>query len=327
MTPITAENVAIICPTKNQPDKVLRLLESIVQLDEKPHQVIIADGGHNLEPILTAFIEQINLTCLYCPEAGQILQRNHAHKYLDKNIQLVLHLDDDITLDHDSLRKMIMFWNEELQKSTLPLAGASFNIKDAPELGSSVLRNLFFLQTKPAGRVSKAGYAAPFTPAETNMQSSWLLGGATAWSRDIIEKHQHPINFPTRWAVCEDLIYSYPLSRKYRLMVAADAIAYHNETYSKMSFRQGIFYGLSGTIMRYHFVCQSPGLKIWAFCWMNFGLIFGNLLKGTMNSPRHFGLCFGLVLGLTRVLVAIILRQDSTNLARQLYSERILDKM
>ena len=80
MTPITVQNVAIICPTKNQPDKVLRLLKSIVQLDEMPHQVIIADGGHNLEPILTAFNEQLNLTCLYCPEAGQILQRNHAHK-------------------------------------------------------------------------------------------------------------------------------------------------------------------------------------------------------------------------------------------------------
>ena len=105
----------------------------------------------------------------------------------------------------------------------------------------------FFLQTKPAGHVSIAGYAAPFTPTEANMQTSWLLGGATAWSRDIIEKHQHPINFPTRWAVCEDLIYSYPLGRKYRLMVAADANAYHNETYSKMSFRQGIFYGVSGS--------------------------------------------------------------------------------
>ena len=47
MTPITEKNVAIICPTKNQPDKVLRLV-GIVQLDEKPYQVIIADGGHNL---------------------------------------------------------------------------------------------------------------------------------------------------------------------------------------------------------------------------------------------------------------------------------------
>lgn len=318
MTPITLQNVAIICPTKNQPYKVLRLLNSIVQLDEKPHQVIIADGGHNLEPILTAFIEQLNLTCLYCPEAGQILQRNHAHKYLDKHIQLVLHLDDDITLDHDSLSKMITFWNEELQKSALPLAGASFNIKDAPALRSSVFRNLFFLQTKPAGHVSIAGYAAPFTPTETNMQTSWLLGGVTAWSRDIIEKHQHPINFPTRWAVCEDLMYSYPLSRKYRLMVAADANAYHNETYSKMSFRQGIFYGLSGTVMRYHFVRQNPDLKTWAYIWMTIGIIIGNLGRGLFGSPRHLGLCFGGTEGLVRAIACSLINGDSTGLAKAL---------
>ena len=113
MKPITAENVAIICPTKNQPDKVLRLVESIVQLDAKPHQVIIADGGHNLKPILTVFNEQINLICLYCPEVGKSYKEITRTNILKKNIQLVLHLDDDITLDQGSLREMIMFWNEE----------------------------------------------------------------------------------------------------------------------------------------------------------------------------------------------------------------------
>ena len=318
MTPINAQNVAIICPTKNRPDKVLRLLESIVQIDDKPRQVIIADGAHDLEPLLSKFTKQINLIYLYCPEAGQILQRNYAHKYLDKKIQLVLHLDDDITLDHDSLRKMIMFWIEESQKSHLPLAGASFNIKDVPELRSSILRNLFFLQTKPAGHVSIAGYAAPLKPTETNMQTSWLLGGATAWSRDIIEKHQHPINFPTRWAVCEDLIYSYPLGRKYRLMVAADANAYHNETYGKMSFKQGIFYGVSGAIMRYHFVRQNPDLNIWAYKWMTIGIIIGNLSRGLFGSPRHLGLCIGGIEGLVRATLCSIANRDSTGLARAL---------
>ena len=150
------------------------------------------------------------------------------------------------------------------------------------------------------------------------MQTSWLLGGATAWSRDIIEKHQHPINFRTRWAVCEDLIYSYPLSRKYRLMVAADANAYHNETYSEMSFRQGIFYGLSGAIMRYHFVRQNPDLKTLAYIWMTIGVIIGNLGRGLFGSPRHLGLCFGGVEGLVRAIVCSLINGDSTGLAKAL---------
>ena len=229
-----------------------------------------------------------------------------------------MHLDDDNTLDHDSLEKMIIFWNGESQKSAPPLAGASFNIKDAPVHRSSGLRNLFFLQTKPAGHVTMAGYAVPFTPTKTNMQTSWLLGGSTAWSRDVIEKHRHPINFPTRWAVCEDLIYSYPLSHKYRLMVAADAIAYHNETYSKMSFQKGLFYGVSGAIMRYHFIRQNPDLKLWAYIWMTIGIIIANLGRGLFGSPRHLGLCIGGIEGLVRAIVCSLANQDSTCLAKAL---------
>ena len=86
MTLITAKNVAIICPTKNQPNKVVRLLTSISALHEKPHQIIVADGGHNLKPIIAPFSKKLQITCLYCPEVGQILQRNHAHKHLKKKI-------------------------------------------------------------------------------------------------------------------------------------------------------------------------------------------------------------------------------------------------
>ena len=318
MIPITEKNVAIICPTKNQPHKVKRLLESIAKLEEKPNQVIIADGGQNLMSTISAFSEELNLICLYCPESGQVLQRSHAHRYLDKDIYIVLHLDDDITLDRDSLKKMIQFWNKESKAQVTPLAGASFNIKDAPQLKSSAILKLFFLQTKPAGGVSKAGYAAPFTPAKTNMRTSWLLGGATAWSRDIIKKHLHPINFQTKWAVCEDLIYSYPLGHKYRLMVAANANAYHNETYSQMTFREGIFHGVSGAIMRYHFVRQNPDLKTWAYMWMTVGIILGNLGRAFSGSPRHLGLCLGGIEGLLRAILCSLTLQDSIKLAKSL---------
>ena len=120
---ITAQNVAIICPTKNRPDKVMRLFNSITQLYQRPYQVIIADGGHNLKPTVNALSNELNLICLYCPKAGQILQRNYAHKYLHKNIQLVLHLDDDITLDRDALTKLIRSGMKKSQKMLNLLPG------------------------------------------------------------------------------------------------------------------------------------------------------------------------------------------------------------
>ena len=72
MTQVTAKNVAIICPTKNQPTKVLRLLESIVHLDEMPQQIIIADGGHNLKPC-------VNSICCATQSYLSLLPRNRAN--------------------------------------------------------------------------------------------------------------------------------------------------------------------------------------------------------------------------------------------------------
>ena len=44
---VTADELAIICPTKNQPQKVIRLMESLKTCGIKLTQIIIADGGNN----------------------------------------------------------------------------------------------------------------------------------------------------------------------------------------------------------------------------------------------------------------------------------------
>ncbi len=315
---ITASSIAIICPTKNQPEKVKRLLTCLSALDEKPAQVIIADAGHNLKPVVEPFLDALPLECLYSPEAGQILQRNHARQHLASPIRVVLHIDDDITVEPDFMACFLKCWNRESQREGKPLAGMSFNMLDQLRLGNSILRRLFFLSTQPPGSVSKAGYAAPFTPTDQDRETSWLVGGTTAWSRDILTRYPHPFSYPTRWAVCEDLIYSYPLRMDYRLMVVKDVPCYHNETYSSMSFRQGVFYGVSSAIMRYHFIRQHDDMKTWAWLWMTTAVIMGNLARGLMGSPRHLGLFVGGLEGMIRGVFCSIMGADSTILARSL---------
>ena len=322
MTDITASSVAIICPTKKQPEKVRRLLRCIAALDERPGQVIIADGGHNLKNIVEPFNAEFSLMCLYCPEAGQILQRNYAHTYLSEDISVVIHLDDDITVEPDFINRFVKIWNRESQRPGKPLAGLSFNLVDLPTIKNSIFRRAFFLSVDPPGRVSKAGYAAPFCPADRDHDVSWLLGGATAWSRDILETYQHPLSFPTRWAVCEDLIYSYSLNQDYRMMVAKDITCLHNETYQTMNFHQGIFYGVSSAIMRYHFIRLHEEMKTWAWLWMTVGVSFGNLLKGLMGSPRHLGLFVGGMEGLVRAIFCSLFNGDSQRLSRSLATRR-----
>lgn len=322
MTSIKASNVAVICPTKDNPSKVTRLLECLAALTEKPGQVIIADGGHNLKPLLQEFAGSINLECVYCPQPGQILQRIYARQHLNKKITVVIHLDDDITFGPDFMTSVVETWNRKNQINDRPLAGISFNLRDMVPQKNSLLRKVFFLSTEPPGSVSRAGYASPFCPAYQDREVSWLLGGATAWSRTILEKYQHPMSFPTRWAVCEDLMFSYPLHLQYRMLVVAGVECFHNETYSDMSFRQGVFYGVSSTVMRYHFICQNETMKTIAWLWMTIGVVLGNFAIGMLGSPRHLGLSVGGIEGIAQACLCSLRGADSEDLARQLAARR-----
>jgi len=322
MTRIKATNVAVICPTKNNPANIARLLKCLAALTEKPGQIIIADGGHNLKPLVKKFAGAMKIRCLYCPQPGQILQRNYARQHLNKAITVVVHLDDDITFAPNFMTRLVETWNRVNQLNGNPLAGFSFNLRDMPPLRNSFIRQMFFLSTQPPGGVSRAGYAAPFSPALKDREVSWLLGGATAWSRTVLEEHQHPLSFPTRWAVCEDLMFSYPLHPDYRMLVVSDVECFHNETYASMSFRQGIFYGVSSAIMRYHFIRQHAEMKTWAWLWMTIGVVLGNLAKGMLGSPRHLGLFAGGVEGIARAGLCSLRGGDSEDLARQLAMRR-----
>ncbi|MGU9962173.1 MAG: glycosyltransferase family 2 protein [Candidatus Puniceispirillales bacterium WSBS_2018_MAG_OTU23] len=301
---ITADEIAIICPTKDRPDKVVRLLGCIVASQLKPAQVLIADGGHNLKPITKPFEDRLNITCLYCPEAGQVLQRNFAHLHLDASIKLVIHLDDEITFAEDALGNMLDFWNGEHNKAGKPLGGASFNLVDIPCRKNSIFRKMMLISTEPKGGVNAAGYGPPFCPADDTMAVSWLLGGATVWRRDILNKHKHPMSFKTRWAGGEDLMFSYPLRSSHRLMVVKHAVMYYNDTDDETTFRQGVFFGISRTLINYYFVSQQKELSILAFLWMNFGLLFGQLALGSRYN--RFGFFIGQLEGLTRVLFSLI---------------------
>ena len=319
---IKPSQVAVICPTKDQPDKVKRLLTCLAQSSKKPGQVLIADGGHNLKSVIKDFEISLNLMCLYCPEPGQILQRNYAHKKLASKIKLVIHIDDDMTFGKDALGLMLDYWNQTITNdqgnAIKPLGGAAFNVVDLPNLRQNIFRKIFFLSPEPHGHVSVGGYASPFCPANTTHDVEWLIGGATVWRRDIIETYRHPLSFQTRWAVCEDLIFSYPLRHEFRLMVVHNAIMQHNETYARMSFRQGMFYGISGVIMRYHFNRLHKNLNMFAFIWMTLGVMSGHFIYGIMGSPKHLGMFVGNTNGLIRAIVNWITFSESANLARNL---------
>jgi len=315
---INAAQIAIICATKDRPDKIRNLLESVARLESQPGQILIADGGHNLKPLVKEFAGRINVSCLYCPEPGQILQRNYARGYLAQNIQLVAHVDDDITFEPDAFQEILLFWDKQSKNIDGTIAGVSFNVADMAPPPSSVFRKIFFMSPQPAGTVACSGYARQFLPATHDLSVDWLVGGVTLWSRDVLCANPHPLSFRTRWAVCEDLLFSYPLRHSHKMFVCSKAIAYHNEEYGEMGFDISVFYGVSSVVMRYHFVARHKELSHLAFTWMTIGIILGHSFAGVCGSRRGMGLAFGMLRGLYWIGLSRIRGVDSESLVRRL---------
>ena len=96
---ILPHEIAIICPTRNNPAKVSRLLNSIASQDEHPGQVLISESGKIGDNILSDSASALNITFLQAPVAGQVLQRRYAYDFLSDHIKVVVHFDDDITLE------------------------------------------------------------------------------------------------------------------------------------------------------------------------------------------------------------------------------------
>ena len=311
----SADQFAIICATKDRHDSVKTLLASLSSQSEKPGQIILADGGHNLRTLAAEFRETLDIDCLYCPQAGQILQRNFALKHLNDNIQVVIYLDDDNSFDEGFISGFVEAWNEQSSIVGKPLGGMSCSVYNHRSFKSGIIRRLFFLTTPRKGQVSRAGFATPVGPVDHAYEVNWLFGGATAWRRDLLDNHPHPLSFPTIWATCEDLMFSYPLGKKYRLLVTEKARAFHSENYAEMPFRQARFYGLSGVIMRYHFVRQNDDLSMPAFFWMTFAVVMGSLARATLGSRLHLGKFVGGLEGICTAAYCSILKRDSRALA------------
>ena len=315
---IASNQIAIICPTKDRPEKVWRLLESVANSSILPGQIIIADGGHNLKPVVAKFGSRLNVKCLYCPEPGQILQRNYARSKLAPKIRLVVHLDDDIVLSPTALQNGLIYWNELASDAKNQLAGMALNVTNHPPKRNNFFRTLMFMRTEPRGRVWLSGFASPHVPVTENGFSDWLVGGAAFWCRSVLDKHPHPLSFRTRWAFCEDVLFSYPLSKTYRLAVCATAHVEHRDSYVNHPFEKRVFYARTQVLIRHYLISLNPDLSMLAFLWMTLCQSLGYLGKGLVGEMGSFGSLWGTLGGVAAVLRARLTGVSAEILVRRL---------
>ena len=300
--PFTGKDLAIVIPTKDRPEKVHNVLKSLANQSVSCRRIILVDGGQSVKDIVLAFGDRLPVEYCQCNPPGQIRQRNMGISLLNYQTPLIGFLDDDIVLEPQAIEAMITFWNKCADNT----AGVSFNIISGRIYRHSWIRWIFGMSAPQKGRVLRSGYNVANSPDNIDLETQWLCGGATVWRKEVLKE------FPCKevyadWAICEDLIFSYPIGKEYPLFVCANAKVRHEHVYDHKSKMKYQYYGRNSTLWRFYFVESHSELSRLFFLWMILWQIIARSLLGIISFQKShiqyaLGQIEGVWVGITTVL-------------------------
>jgi glycosyltransferase involved in cell wall biosynthesis len=292
-------DLAILVPTKDRPNKIQNLLNSLKAQTVSCGRIIIVDGGQSVGSIVISYTGHLPVEYYEVYPPGQIRQRNKAISLLDSRTSLAAFLDDDIILEPNAIESVILFWNN-CEPET---AGVSFNIVNNPPFKHSWLKSLIGMSSPEQGKILTSGYNVAISPVNKNIRAQWLCGGATVWRKEILDTFINKEVF-SKWAICEDVNFSYPIGKQYPLYVCSDAKVRHEHVFDHKTKMKYLYYGKTVTLWRLYFVESNPELSRISFFWMLLWQIFARFFMGLFllrlkDIQYGFGQIEGAVIGLT----------------------------
>lgn len=268
------DRLGYVVPTKDRPEDLRKLLESLMAQSVFPAQIVIVDGSDSPVDVLVKSFSQVPITYVreYPPSLAR--QRNAGIAALDADISVAGYLDDDLELAPDSTERMLAFWSQ----SSPIVGGAAFTIVNQPQRGriTGLLSDFFLLNSTAQGRVLASGFATSILPRDETMRTDWLYGGATLWRRAVFEQYRYD-----EWYIghgyLEDLDYSHRVARDYELYVVADARCWHWPRPILMEKNKVL--GRQQILNRIYFMRKLGGFNRLAFLWAMVGQSVKNLLE------------------------------------------------
>lgn len=216
-------NISIIVCTKDRPDDLKRLLNSLIIQKFNYVEVLIIDGSdNNVKYVVDTFTQDLPIKYWHVRPPGLTKQRNFGISNLDPKAEWVGFLDDDLELEPNCIPSLVSYIEKEPK-----VKGIGLRINDQRDLKRNILRELMLIDNFPGGVVTKSGAAAPIRPYNNSRKTGWLYGGATFWNINVLKEFKFDEWF-AGIGYCEDLDFSYNVAKKYELAVCAEAKCFHH---------------------------------------------------------------------------------------------------
>ena len=289
--------ISIVIPTKDRLESLEKCLESIASQKEFVGSVVIVASGRSAQSVVDKQGKYLEVEYIHVKKGGQIYQRNIGiSALLDGGSEYIAFLNDDIVLLPNSLKNMCCYIKERVVNEN-GVIGVGFNIKNLPsyeETSFIFLKRILLRIGRRPGVVTKTGYNTDIVNVKKEIQTEWLGGGYTVWSAKILQRHpQIPVY--ANYSAGEDLIYSYPIGKKYPLFVCHTAwlsASHAGERQKEITTTKYRYF--KATVARLYFCSQHNELSGSLYVVMDLFLHFLYLV--TMNR-RHWyafnGFCKG----------------------------------
>jgi glycosyltransferase involved in cell wall biosynthesis len=214
--------LAFVVPTKDRPDDLRKMLESLARQTKIPDQIIVVDGSApDIRKVVDSFPElPLEYVRVFPPSLAK--QRNAGMARIDPNITLAGYLDDDIVLEPNAVAAILEYWDQ----ADPQLGGTVFNITNTALPRWTWIKSLLGLDHPTPGRLLKTGCTSILGNQDRDIETDWLCGGVTVWRREVIESYGYDEWFRGT-GYLEDVDYSFNVRGKYRLALVANARLAH----------------------------------------------------------------------------------------------------
>lgn len=219
--------IVLLTCTKDRPGEMQNLLNSVRAQLDKPDLHIVIDGSDHPEKTKSVIDQypELNIQYQTLRPPGLTRQKNLGISLLPSDTDWVGVLDDDVVLNPETIKNI----RDHIAQDD-KVKGIGLVFHNQTPRSPSLFRRLFLLDGATNGSFTTAGVPASVHSVENNVQMEWLHGGATFWHSTVFKEFTFDEWF-SGIGYFEDIDFSYHVSRKYPLILQANALCstYEND--------------------------------------------------------------------------------------------------
>ena len=295
---------AILIPTRNRPEKVMKLLGSISSSKAVPQQIVIVASGTDISREISPFQEQLPITYLFSKQGGQVNQKKLGLSNINPEIEWVAFLDDDVLVQSDTFESAFEYLDLSEMAQGEQIVGVGLGITPTSRAISArgLVRTMgyfFLLYKKEPGLVLSSGHATSYQECGGPVFTEWL-NGVSMWRRENSMKYCS-IEINPKYAACEDLIFSYPESKLGKLIFLPQSRVTYQDF--EITNFENIEVIESAAFNRMFFVLSNSELSKWKCVWSQVGRCLYAIAVKDENGSRNLKFHLTLICKLSRICV------------------------